>query len=569
MTQDALPDDSSFFLELTDSQSDFPEALPKMSRTETVRSLEELGVSSEAPIPSFNSPLIPNPVFPEQYTLETPSGVVRLETLKSLGRKGAGFSPETEFPTFTLDDPENPRNWSLRLKWTYTFILSCAVVSAAYGSSSLAGGLFTISDKFGVSTEVSTLLVSLMVVGFSFGPLVWAPISETVGRRPVYFVSFFLYTLFHVPVALSPTIGGLLVCRFLLGVFLSASLTIVGASLADMHAETRGLAIALFAFCPYSGPVLGGVVNGFISVNTRCLDLMVWVSMAFAGVTWLAMALIPETYAPVILRRRAKALRKIHPHVHTEDENLSFSELLNAVLLRPLEFVVQEPVLVLVCGYVALIYALLYGFFFAYPVIFGTLYGYKDDKVGLMYIPILIGASFGLATTPFLERLYTQKSRLRPMTPEDRLIGAMVGAPFPCIALFILGATSYPHIFWVGPASSGIAFGYGMVLLYYALNNYILDTYARYAASAMATKVFLRSAGGAAFPLFTTQMYHKLGLQWASWLLAFIALGMAAVPFLFFWLGESLREKWCREDYTHNATTSDKEDRERWVLIER
>lgn len=549
-----VPEDASISLDFSKDRYDAPEAFTRATRTETARSLEDFGISPETPYPAFNAPLNPSPVFPEEYTLETPTGLVRLDTLQSIGRKLASFPSDTEFITFKVGDPENPRNWPLWRKWLYTFVLSCGVISAAYGSSSLAGGLFTISTKYGVSTEVSTLLVSLMVLGFSFGPLIWAPLSETMGRRPVYFVSFFLYTLFHVPVALSPTIGGVLVCRFLLGVFLSATLTIVGASLADMHAETRGLAIALFAFCPYSGPVLGGVVNGFISVHTQRFDLMVWVSMAFAGVTWVAMALIPETYAPVILRRRAKRLRRTDSQIHTEEEHTTFAELLNNVLLRPLKFVVQEPVLVLVCGYVALIYALLYGFFFAYPAIFGELYGFKDDKVGLMYIPILIGATLGLGTTPYLERRYTLKSKNRVLKPEERLIGAMVGAPFPCIALFILGATSYRHIIWVGPASSGIAFGYGMVLLYYALNNYILDTYAKYAASAMATKVFLRSAGGAAFPLFTTQMYHKLGLQWASWLLAFIALGMAAVPFLFFWYGESLRQKWCSEDYTQSGS---------------
>jgi len=200
-----------------------------------------------------------------------------------------------------------------------------------------------------------------------------------------------------------------------------------------------------------------------------------------------------------------------------------------------------------------LIYSLLYAFFFAYPVIFNKLYGYKDNIIGLLYIPILIGAALALTTTPILEKQYAKLCKRRKPEPEDRLVGAMIGAPFPCIALFILGATSYQHIIWVGPASSGIAFGYGMVLIYYSLNNYIIDTYAKYAASALATKVFLRSTGGAAFPLFTTQMYDRLGLQWASWLLAFISLAMVAIPFTFYKYGKGLRAKLCKEDYTLSA----------------
>jgi MFS family permease len=534
-----------------------------LTRTETVKSLQEVGLSKDIPTPSVVAPPVENPIFPEEYTLETATGLVKVQTLQSLGRvktrtekdeKEEEFDPETEFVTFLINDPENPQNWSPFVRWGYTLILSIFVICAAYGSSSLAGGLGTINERFGVSTEVSTLTVSLMVLGFCVGPLIWAPLSEQIGRRPVYIISFGLYVLFNVPCGVAKNIGTLLVCRFLCGVFASSALTNVGASLVDIHRESRSLAIAFFSFAPYSGPVFGGVVNGFISVGTGRYEMMIWVNMAFAGVMWIVVGLIPETYAPVILKRKAKRMRAEtgNMNIMTEQEAspLSMKELINDCLIRPLNFVVTEPVLVLICAFVALIYSLLYAFFFAYPVIFEELYGYKDNKIGLMYIPILIGACFALFTTPILEKKYAAMIKTRKPEPEDRLVGAMIGSPFPCIALFILGATSYKHIIWVGPASSGIAFGYGMVLIYYSLNNYIIDTYAKYAASALATKVFLRSAGGAAFPLFTPQMYHKLGLQWASWLLAFISLAMIAIPFSFYKYGKGLRAKWCKEDYT-------------------
>lgn len=525
------------------------------TQTETSHSLRELGIHSQVPLPDIATPAVRNPVFPEEYTLETNTGLVPVRTLQSMGREPLEkMDPDVELVTFTPNDPENPHNWPSSRKWLYTFIYSWAVISAAFGSSSLAGGLETINRKFNVSTEVSTLSVSLMVVGFLVGPLLWAPMSEQIGRRPVYFISFFLYTVFNVPVALSPTLAGMLICRFLLGVFASSALTNVGASLVDMHNETRGLAIAFFSFCPYSGPVFGGLVNGFISVSTNRFDLMVWVNMAFAGVMWILMACIPETYAPVILKKRAKRLRKEtgNDKIMTEQELLPllFKEMLNNNLYRPLRFIVQEPVLDLICAFVAFIYALLYAFFFAYPVIFNRLYGFKDNKIGLMYVPILIGASLAVCTTPVLERRYMAISKRRQPTPEDRLVGALIGAPFPAISLFVLGATSHKWVIWVGPALSGLAFGYGMVLIYYSLNNYIIDTYAKYAASALATKVFLRSAGGAAFPLFVTYIYDGIGLPWGSFLLAFVSLAMVPIPFAFYKYGASLRAKLCKEDYT-------------------
>lgn len=543
----------------------------KLARTETQKSLAELGIRASIPIPDIVNPPVDRQIFPEEYTLETETGLVPVKTLESIGRvrtraSAAGsdgltdekeeseLDTDIEFVTFKIGDPENPHNWNANIKWVYTVLYSFLVISAAYGSSCVAGGLPTINKKYHVSTEVSTLSCSLMVLGFSFGPLIWAPLSEQIGRRPVYFISMGLYTIFNIPIALAPNITAVLICRFLCGVFAASALSNVGASLVDMHTTTRGLAIAFFSFCPYSGPVLGGIVNGFISVSTGRFDLIIWVNMAFAGVLWIIGSLIPETYAPVILKRRAQKLRKEtgNMKIMTEQEAspMTFSELVNTCLYRPLKFCVQEPVLVLLCGYVCLIYSLLYAFFFAYPVIFNELYGYKDNIIGLMFIPILIGAFFALIVTPILEKQYQVICSKRKPVPEDRLYGAMLGAPFPCIALFILGATSYKHIIWVGPASSGIAFGFGMVLIYYSINNYILEIYAKYAASALATKVFLRSAGGAAFPLFTTQMYHRLGLQWASWLLAFISLAMAIIPFAFYYYGNPLRAKLCREDYS-------------------
>lgn len=69
----------------------------------------------------------------------------------------------------------------------------------------------------------------------------------------------------------------------------------------------------------------------------------------------------------------------------------------------------------------------------------------------------------------------------------------------------------------------------------------IVDTYQHQAASALAAKTFLRSMWGASTVLFTEQMYSRLGYQWASSLLAFLALGCCAIPYVFYFKGEAIR----------------------------
>jgi multidrug resistance protein len=205
---------------------------------------------------------------------------------------------------FTKTGPENPHNWSRTFRWYISLVASLLVGCAAFGSSIVVGGLGLIEDKYNVSLEVGILTCSIMVCGFAEGPLLWSPASEIFERRPVYIISLSLYVIFNIPCALSPNIGGLLVFRFLCGVFSSSTLSLAGGTIADIwDIEERGMAIAYFTAAPYCSPVIGLIVSGWINVATHRLDLFFWVNMAFPGVVLILIALIPETSAPAILKR--------------------------------------------------------------------------------------------------------------------------------------------------------------------------------------------------------------------------------------------------------------------------
>lgn len=74
--------------------------------------------------------------------------------------------------------------------------------------------------------------------------------------------------------------------------------------------------------------------------------------------------------------------------------------------------------------------------------------------------------------------------------------------------------------------------------------TYIIDAYhALNAASAVAANGLLRYSFGAAFPLFTLQMYSKLGIAWAGSLLGFISLGLLPIPWILYRWGPSLRSR--------------------------
>ena len=78
------------------------------------------------------------------------------------------------------------------------------------------------------------------------GPLLWGPLSESFGRRPIFIIAFLGYIGFQVGCALSKNVASILIFRFLGGTFASCPLTNAGALLADIwDADRRGIAMAL------------------------------------------------------------------------------------------------------------------------------------------------------------------------------------------------------------------------------------------------------------------------------------------------------------------------------------
>ncbi|ODQ59256.1 hypothetical protein WICANDRAFT_84868 [Wickerhamomyces anomalus NRRL Y-366-8] len=449
---------------------------------------------------------------------------------------------------FIENDEKDPRNWSNLYKWFLTFFLGTVCFDVAFCSAVVTGDVDGPMKTFHVSEEVIILTVTLLVIGFGVGPLIFAPLSEEVGRRPVYVVTLGIAVIFIIPCAVAKNIGTLLVCRFLDGLFFSAPMCLIGGNLAEMwRTEERGVAMSIFSAAPFLGPVIGPLVGGFIGWRW-----IYWVLLIFSGVLYIAMViLVPETHHQTILKSRAKKLRKL-----TGDETYraiseiklrTFKEVANETLLRPL-ILLSEPIVFLITLYMSVIYGLLYMFFFAYPIVYMEGKHWSASKTGLMFIPIAIGVIVATVVSPFFNNDYNkraQKYSNRGELPpaELRLIPMMIGCWFVPAGLFSFAWSSYPSVHWAGPCISGFACGLGFNLLYNPANNYIVDSYQHYAASGLAAKTFLRSMWGAAVPLFTIQMYHRLGYEWASSLLAFISLACCGIPYFFFFFGKRVRAK--------------------------
>ena len=315
--------------------------------------------------------------------------------------------------------------------------------------------------------------------------------------------------------------------------------------------RSRGVAMAVFSAAPFLGPVMGPLIGGFIG-DRAGWRWIYWVMLIFSGCVYVySFFVIPETHHSTILKRRAKHLRKL-----TGDDRYKsakeispqpFMATMSVTLKRPVQLL-GEVIVFLVTIYMSVIYGLLYMFFFAYPVIFMEGKGWSASMTGLTFIPIAVGVILSSVIAPWINTDYNKRAQVyrdrgEVPPPELRLYPMMIGCWFVPIGLFIFAWTSYPTLIWVGPTLAGFPCGLGFLMLYNAANNYMVDSYQHYAASALAAKTCIRSFWGAAVPLFTIQMYHRLGYEWAGSLMAFISLACCAIPYLFFFYGARIRQK--------------------------
>jgi hypothetical protein len=219
---------------------------------------------------------------------------------------------------------------------------------------------------------------------------------------------------------------------------------------------------------------------------------------SFFGI--IAFLVLPETYHPVILQRRASHLRKstgIWAYRSRLDEKTpTFSEILTKYIFRPMQMLFLEPILVCMTIYISLIYGILYLFFVAYPIAFRQVRGWNNEGIAsLPFLGILVGVLLGCLVVTVATRLwYAPKVRNGSVVPEDRLPPMIVAAFLLPIGLFWFGWTSNPSISWVPQAIAGAPIGMGILMIWMQGLNYLIDVYLIVANSAISANTLIRSA---------------------------------------------------------------------------
>ena len=287
------------------------------------------------------------------------------------------------------------------------------ILSVTFASSIFSAAAQQTAVRFNTSPEVMVLATSLFILGFGTGPTVWGPLSELYGRKIPLCVGFAVFTIFQIPVAVAQDLQSVLVFRFLQGFFGSSPVSVIGEFLSGGTGRGAIGAMACLSFLEYPQcldvfvltllrrrlrrllestaerllhahlqqciirgpdhwanrkifltshttvnqpyphsptPQVGSLVSNAEHLGWRWTQWITLIIATFFGL--LTLLVVPETYAPVLLSRRAKRLRHETGnwalHAAHEERKINLREIADKYLSRPARMFVQEPILALV-----------------------------------------------------------------------------------------------------------------------------------------------------------------------------------------------------------------------------
>ena len=398
------------------------------------------------------------------------------------------------------------------------------------------------------------MFLSTFVLAYAVGPLFIGPLSEIYGRVHVLQIANLVFLAFNAACGGCTSAGQMIVFRLLSGLGGSAPLAVGGGVLSDAwSADERGAAISVYSLMPLLGPAIGPIAGSWITERTTWRWSFYSVSIACALVQLNGVFFLRETYVPKILYDKAKRLRKEtgNPELQTAFERSGarkLSKVISVAMVRPFRLLGTQPIVQFLAVYMAFIYGLMYLVLSTFPPLWTDVYHESLGISGLNYISLGLGFWLGAQICgPLNDRIYRQlKNTIGNGTgrPEFRVPLMLPGSLLIPIGLFIYGWTAQYRTHWIAPNIGTAIMASGCIICFQCIQTYLVDSYTRYAASAIAAATVLRSLFGFAFPLFAPYMYATLDYGWGNSLLAFLGLGLGVpAPITLWYYGKRLREK--------------------------
>jgi len=177
-----------------------------------------------------------------------------------------------------------------------TLLLASLTGLGPMSSDMYVPSLPDISHSLQVPIAQVQLTISSYLVGFAAGQIIYGPLSDRLGRKPVLLVAIFIYGLGSVLCATTRSIDALIAARFVQALGGAGAIVLARAVVRDLYSGVRaGRELSLMgsiqAFAPIAAPLIGGVLQTVFGWHASFI-LLVIVSIVSGTVT---ARLLPET----------------------------------------------------------------------------------------------------------------------------------------------------------------------------------------------------------------------------------------------------------------------------------
>ncbi|KAK5652066.1 hypothetical protein OQA88_10842 [Cercophora sp. LCS_1] len=483
-------------------------------------------------------------------------------------------SPDLTVPA-TSHDPEAADQTSTRPPYTvftgYTrgFIITMVTIGAIT-SPMTANIYFPVLNPIAVDLGVSVGLINLTLTTYmvmqAISPPVFGDFADTAGRRPAFIISFSVYVIANLGLALQHSYPALLVLRMAQSAGSSGTLALCFAVVADISVSAErgkymGILGAGINVGPALSPVLGGILAEYLGWRA-----IFWFCLIFSG-AWLIpfILAVPETGRNVVgngsipatgwnmtLLNYVRCRRQPDTQHRGPKPKLRFPNPVNSLK------VALEKDLSMLLFYGTLVYLVFILICATISTEFSAIYKYSDLEIGLCFLPYGLGCCSAAVFQGYvLDWNYRRIAKKIGFAIDYKRGDDLSNFPIekariqPVVPVLLLGVVSTIAYGWVLQAETHLA---GPLVLLYViglcvtgsfsiLNTLVVDLYPEAPATAMAANNLVRCLFGAGGTAVIEPMLQAMGRGWAYTFCALMPIVFSPILFVLSKYGIKFREE--------------------------
>ncbi|KAK7437786.1 SPX domain-containing protein [Colletotrichum acutatum] len=430
-------------------------------------------------------------------------------------------------------EPFDPVLWSSRKKWTHVLVVAFITCVTPLASAVYTPALDQVIDDFKIEDNptLADLTVSAYVLGFSAGPLLLAPLSETFGKKPVYQVCNVVLLACNLACMVAPSAEWLIVFRFLAGCAGASPITQGTGTATDvMTKEKRARAMSVMAFGSVCSPAIGSALGGAIAQAWGWRGCFGFLAVMGLISTLLTYQFMCETYLPVLRRKYAVLGSPDDLEMELSDEKTiapkqSLRKLLCKAAIRPFSLILEPSILpaILVTSF---FYGLQVWLYIDVPMTYKAVYSFNTAEAGLAFAGMGVGMFTGLLIFGFLTDVVVKRlARGGERLPEHRLPLLNLAAILVVVGLIIYNLAARPGVSYLVPLLGNYLIGSGLFAITMTSAVYIIDLSPQHAVASSASLALLRYPSGALFPLLEHVFESLTSNSSAKWLITAAGFG--------------------------------------------